>query len=347
VRALQNNAQGALGELIGESPAMAAVKRLVRMVAASPASTVLLCGETGTGKDMVAHVLHASSVRAKSPFLNITCSALPSTLMESELFGHERGAFTDAKTRKLGLLEHADGGTIFLDEIAELVPATQGKLLRFLEEKTFRRVGGTVDIRSDVRIIAATNADLREAMGCGEFREDLYYRLSVVPITLPPLREREDDLELLASVFIDRFNLEFKKRVRGIGRSACRALRSYSWPGNVRELRNIIERAMLLASGPVLEEADLRLSRRSPQSGPQATFHLPLDGLDLRSVEQSFVQQALARCGGNQTQAGKLLGLTRDQIRYRLAKYDEAGPGESGSSPRQVGICLNRNGVDH
>src|SRR5687767_5833458 len=239
--------------IIGQSPAMQAAKALLVRIAGSPASTVLLTGESGTGKDLAAKAIHYNSVRAAKPFVNITCSALPEQLLESELFGHERGAFTDARQQKRGLFETADGGTVFLDEIGEMTPALQSKLLRFLEEKTFKRVGGLADVRVDVRVVAATNRDLEEEVKAGKFREDLFYRLQVMPIPLPPLRERKGDVALLAAYYIERFNREFKKRVRGLSPAATQVLEQYQWPGNIRELRNAIERAMLLIDKEWLE----------------------------------------------------------------------------------------------
>jgi two-component system, NtrC family, response regulator AtoC len=304
--------------IIGESPAMRAAKELLRKIAVSPASTVLLTGESGTGKDLAAKVIHYESDRADGVFQNITCSALPESLLESELFGHERGAFTDAKHQKPGLLEQADGGTVFLDEIGEMTPALQAKLLRFLEEKTFRRVGGTTDLRVDVRVVAATNRNLEEAVQSGRFREDLYYRLRVLPVILPPLRERSGDVAVLASHFVAQFAREFKKGVWGLTADAVRRLEAYGWPGNVRELKNAVERAVLLAEGERLVPDDFPLGGAG--SGADA-FRLPPGGVDLEQVERDLVIQALRRTGGNQTQAARLLHLNRDQIRYRIEKF--------------------------
>src|SRR5580765_3835056 len=251
LRASQAQPYG-LERVVGESDVMMGVRALLQKIAGSPASTVLLTGESGTGKDLAAKVLHYASDRASKPFMNITCSALPEALLESELFGHERGAFTDARTQKRGLLESADGGTVFLDEIGEMAPGLQAKLLRFLEEKTFKRVGGVADIRVDVRVIAATNRTLEDEVKKGRFREDLYYRLNVLPIVLPPLRARAEDIPALVHFFVDSFNVEFKKRVRGVSDEAMRRLQAYGWPGNIRELRNVVERAMLLAEGDEL-----------------------------------------------------------------------------------------------
>jgi two-component system response regulator AtoC len=305
--------------IIGESPVMRAVKDLLRKLAASPASTILLTGESGTGKDLAAKVLHYESDRAESVFQNITCSALPEALLESELFGHERGAFTDAKQQKPGLLEQADGGTVFLDEIAEMTPALQAKLLRFLEEKTFRRVGGTADLRVDVRVVAATNRNLEESVRSGRFRDDLYYRLRVLPVTLPPLRERTGDVAVLASHFVAQFAREFRKGVWGLTTDAVRRLESYSWPGNVRELKNAVERAVLLAEEERLAPGDFPLG--GGLGGAADAFRLPPSGVDLEELERDLLVQALRRTGGNQTQAARLLHLNRDQIRYRIDKF--------------------------
>jgi transcriptional regulator with PAS, ATPase and Fis domain len=265
--------------------------------------------------------------------MNITCSALPETLLESELFGHERGAFTDAKQRKVGLLEQADGGSVFLDEIAEMSTTLQAKLLRFLEEKAFKRVGGAEDIRVDVRVIAATNQDLEEAVRKGDFREDLYYRLNVLPVVMPPLRERTGDVDLLARHFLDTFNREFRKTVTGLSPDAIRLLESYPWPGNVRELKNAVERAVLLAEGDRLGPEDfLALGAGTARLGTQAGFLLPPSGLDIHDVERSLVEQALERTGGNQTRAGDLLGLNRDQIRYRIEKFNLAKSPAAGNT---------------
>jgi len=319
VRALRSSQSKDYGidAIIGDSPAMASVKGLIARVASSRASTVLLTGETGTGKDLAAKAIHYSSDRGTRPFVNITCSALPEQLLESELFGHERGAFTDARQQKRGLFETADGGTVFLDEIGEMTPGLQAKLLRFLEEKTFKRVGGLGDIRVDVRVVAATHRDLEREVKAGKFREDLFYRLQVMPIALPSVRERRGDVTLLARYFIDQFNREFRKRVRGLSPAAATLLEQYKWPGNVRELRNAIERAMLLSDREYLEPQDFTLTRTvSPTE-----FKLPAEGVNLEEVERQLLVQALERAGGNQTQAAQLLGINRDQVRYRIEKF--------------------------
>jgi len=309
-----------LQRIVGASSAMMALRHLVARVAVSPSSTVLLTGESGTGKDLVAKVIHYSSDRAARPFMNITCSALPEHLLESELFGHERGAFTDARLQKKGLLETADGGTVFLDEIAEMTPALQAKLLRFLEDKAFKRVGGSSDIRVDVRVIAATNRNLETEVKQARFRSDLFYRLNVLPIAIPPLRTHTEDVPLLVEYFIDGFNTEFRKRVLGATPAAYTLLQQYGWPGNVRELRNVIERAMLLSDGDRLEARDF--PALSAAAGTGNEFELPAQGVDLEKLERSLVIQALRRSGGNQTRAGAMLGLNRDQIRYRIEKFD-------------------------
>ena len=304
--------------IIGTSPSMVRAKALLARVASSPASTVLLMGETGTGKDLAAKAIHYNSDRAAKPFVNITCSALPEQLLESELFGHERGAFTDARQLKRGLFETADGGTVFLDEIGEMMPGLQSKLLRFLEEKTSKRVGGLVDVRVDVRVIAATNRDLEAEVQAGKFREDLFYRLQVMPIALPPLRERNGDIPLLVNYYIDRYNREFKKRVRGATPEAMAMLEQYRWPGNIRELRNAIERAMLLMDREWLGVDDFTSLART---SVLLQFRLPPHGVVLEDVERQLLVQALERSGGNQTHAGHLLGINRDQVRYRMEKF--------------------------
>ena len=314
----------AFDAIIGASPAMLEAKALMTRIAASPASTVLLTGETGTGKDLAAKAIHYNSNRAARPFVNITASALPEPLLESELFGHERGAFTDARQQKRGLLETADGGTVFLDEIGEMMPGLQAKLLRFLEEKTFKRIGGLADIRVDVRVIAATNRNLETEVQAGTFREDLFYRLQVMPIALPPLRARAGDIPLLAGYYVDRYNREFRKRVRGVTPEAMALLEEYRWPGNVRELRNAIERAMLLMDRDWLQPGDFASLARPAQGTRQ--FQLPPGGLVLEDVEKALLVQALERARGNQTRAGQLLGINRDQVRYRIEKFGLVKP---------------------
>ena len=309
-----------IDRIVGDSDVMVGVRALLQKIATSPASTVLLTGESGTGKDLAAKVIHYASDRASKPFMNITCSALPEALLESELFGHERGAFTGADRQKRGLLESADGGTVFLDEIGEMVPGLQAKMLRFLEEKSFRRVGGSVDLHVDVRIVAATNRRLETEVREGRFREDLYYRLNVLPVELPPLRAKPGDIPLLINYYVDTYNREFRKRVRGVEPGAMDRLKTYGWPGNVRELRNVVERAMLLAEGTTLTTGDFPVA-----SGGSVRLtgqvDLPAAGVDLEQLERSLVVQALERSGWNQTKAAGMLGLNRDQIRYRVEKF--------------------------
>ena len=312
--------------IVGQSSPIAAVRALLQKIGVSPASTVLLTGESGTGKDLAAKVIHYSSSRAARPFMNITCSALPDTLLESELFGHERGAFTGADRQKRGLLESADGGTVFLDEIGEMQPLLQAKLLRFLEEKAFKRVGGAADVKVDVRVIAATNRSLEDEVRKGHFRADLYYRLNVMAVPLPPLRGHRDDVPLLITHYVDAFNSEFRKKIRGVTPGALKALQNYRWPGNVRELRNAVERAMLLCEGTELDEAHFpMLAAAEPKLS--AGVALPAGGIDLEELEHSLVVQALERSGWNQTKAAALLGLNRDQIRYRIEKFKLEKPG--------------------
>jgi two-component system response regulator AtoC len=337
VRALRASQAQPFGfdRIVGESPRMVTLKNLLRKVAESPASTVLLTGESGTGKDLAAKVLHFNSSRAHKPFMNITCSAIPEALLESELFGHERGAFTDARQQKRGLLESADGGTVFLDEIGEMVPSLQAKLLRFLEDKAFKRVGGAHDIRVDVRVISATNRNLEEQVKAERFRSDLYYRLNVLPIELPPLRAHLEDLPHLVTFYIDVYNREFRKSVQGASATALRELAGYGWPGNIRELRNAVERAMLLAEGPYLEAHDFPMLAAGGVRVSDS-MALPASGVNLDELERSLVIQALERSGGNQTRAAGLLGLNRDQIRYRIEKFGLAKPASSTAGSRQA-----------
>jgi len=314
-----------LASIVGTSASIKSVRALLEKIGASPASTVLLTGESGTGKDLAAKVIHYSSSRAAKPFMNITASALPETLLESELFGHERGAFTGADRQKRGLIESADGGTVFLDEIGEMAPILQAKLLRFLEEKTFKRVGGNQDIKVDVRVIAATNRSLHEEVKHGRFREDLFYRLNVMAVELPPLRDRKGDVALLVDHYIENFNTEFRKKIRGLTPRAMAALQDYPWRGNVRELRNAVERAMLLAEGNELNESHFPMLTAN-NADLSTSMGLPPEGINLDALERSLVVQALERSAWNQTKAATLLGLNRDQIRYRIEKFELKKP---------------------
>jgi DNA-binding NtrC family response regulator len=309
--------------IIGTSRAIREVVSLARKVSASGGTTVLIQGESGTGKDLLAKALHYESERADEPFMEIACTAMPETLLESELFGHERGAFTDAKVRKKGLIELAHRGTIFLDEIGDMAPGLQAKLLHVLEEHRFRRVGGTRDVAVDIRVVAATNKDLRSAVDHGTFRKDLYYRLQVVTIAIPPLRERREDIPLLVRHFLAHFSREFKKEQPRLSPEAERLLTQYDWPGNVREVRNVIERAMILEETGEILPAHLpsEITRLGGDLGRAPAFMLPGTGIVLEEVERDFVRQALEQTRGNQTQAARLLHLTRDELRYRVKKF--------------------------
>jgi len=329
-------------QILGKSPAMNAMINLARKVSISEASSVLLQGESGTGKDLVAKAIHYCSRRADGPFVAINCAAIPGTLIESELFGHEKGAFTDAKTRKEGLFEQAEGGTMFLDEIGELELNLQAKLLRVLEEGTFRRVGGLKNLPLNTRVVASSNRDLKAESEAGKFRLDLYYRLSVIQVDLPALRERSDDVLVLADAFIKLFNERLRRNVRGLKPEVAELFRRYRWPGNVRELRNVIERVMILEDDDLISVTYLPrnfiadgaaiavaapVSEKPSENGPspqvvepRELFELPASGIHLDEIELSFVRQAMQRSGGNQTRAAELLGITRDQLRYRLKK---------------------------
>ncbi len=310
--------------IVGDSKHMQNMLAMVKKVAQSDASTVLIQGESGTGKEVIAKAIHYESARADKPFMAINCAAVPETLLESELMGHERGAFTDAKVQKKGLFEFADGGTIFLDEIGDMAMGMQAKLLRVLEERSFRRIGGSKDITVDVRIISATNKDLMRSIEEKSFRNDLYYRLQVIPIFLPPIRERKDDILPLTYHFIAHFNKEFGKNVKGISKMAEKFLLEYSWPGNVRELRNVIERAI------ILENEETLLLEHLPQeivgktgaagSGP-LSFRIPPEGVDIEEVERELIRQSLEIAEGNQSKAAKKLNLGIDAFRYRMKKF--------------------------
>ncbi|MGB2984785.1 MAG: sigma-54 dependent transcriptional regulator, partial [Phycisphaerae bacterium] len=298
VRELRRHIQHEYGidRIIGQAPCMLELFETIDQVAKSGASTIFLRGDSGTGKDLVARVIHYNSDHAPRPFMNITCTALSETLLESELFGHEKGAFTDAKTTKKGLFELADGGTIFLDEVGDMPPGLQAKLLRFLEERTFRRVGGTVEISVDVRVIAATNREIEKLIEESKFRNDLMFRLNVIPIFLPPLRDRGDDIRLLTQHFVTQFAKEFRKPVTHIDEEAYKKLYGYTWPGNVRELRNVLERAVLLCKGEHIGADDTVLGRvdQAVTGSDAGGVVLPPSGIDLREIENTLIRQALA-----------------------------------------------------
>jgi len=319
-RGLQETLKRTGVEMVGQSPAARKVEDLIRRVAPS-SSTVLLLGETGVGKELAARRIHNASPRADRPFIAVNCAALPSTLLESELFGHEAGSFTGATGRKLGRFELAGGGTIFLDEIAEVIPDVQVKLLRVLEEKEFFRVGGVAPLTCDARVIAATNRDLQAETRAGRFRDDLYYRLNVFPITVPPLRDRREDIGLLVEHFLRRLASEMKIPVPRISDPALAALAAYSFPGNIRELQNILERACLLCCPPSEQAAagTIDLAHLPPDVGGAAGA--PPAPSSLAAGERAILANALRRCGGNQTQAARALGISRDQLRYRMKKH--------------------------
>jgi two-component system response regulator AtoC len=310
-------------EIIGESEAIKKAIHLAKRVATSDVSSILLNGETGTGKDLFAKAIHFASERSDAPYLAINCAALPATLIESELFGYEKGAFTDAKAKKEGLFEQAHGGTIFLDEIGEMELALQAKLLRVLEEGSFRRVGGLKDIRLNARIIAASNRNLKRESEEGNFRLDLYFRLSVIQVDIPPLRERGNDVLLLARYYIDKANLKRRAQpINNLSPEVERIFKNYRWAGNVRELRNVIERASILEDGDTVTATHLPADMigGSDRINSTSDFVLPADGIPLETVEFELARQAIQRTNGNLTRAAKLLDISRDQLRYKLKK---------------------------
>jgi two-component system, NtrC family, response regulator AtoC len=349
-------------EVVGKSPRIVELMSFVRKVAVSETSTVLIQGESGTGKDLVAKAIHYDSARADKPFVAINCSAIPETLMEAELFGHERGAFTDAKAQKKGLFEVADGGTLFLDEIGELSTYLQAKLLRALEEQTIRRVGGVKDIAVDIRVIAASNRNLEQGVRQGTFRQDLYYRLSIIPIFIPPLRDRMEDVLPLVEFFIERYNVRFRKNVKGITQETRDLMMEYDWPGNVRELKNAVERAMILEDSEYIRptylpiqvtgqvqafDAAVPITNAEGEGGDTAlmtgaaamwrplpsgkmipVLRLPKQGTSLEEVERVLVGQALRQAAGNQTHAAKMLDISRDALRYKMKKFGFEVDGE-------------------
>ncbi len=329
-------------DVVGVSRKMTELMGFVGKVAASEATTILIQGESGAGKDLVAKAIHYQSSRQDRPLVAINCSAIPETLMEAELFGHEKGAFTDAKAMKKGLFEVADGGTLFLDEIGELSPFLQAKLLRVLEDQVIRRVGGVRDMQVNVRVIAASNRDLERAVREGLFRQDLYYRLAIISIFIPPLRDRKEDILPLVDFFIEHYNRKFRKSIRGLADDTRKLLMNYDWPGNVRELKNAIERAMILEEESVLRPVYLPFSVSQPHAGVTAFEHtaspagagkpleggrflpplsIPEGGTSLEEVEHALVEMALQQSGGNQTHAARLLDISRDALRYKMKKF--------------------------
>ena len=337
--------------VVAVSSKMTELMSFVQKVAASEATTILIQGESGTGKDLVAKTIHYESSRQDGPFVAINCSAIPETLMEAELFGHEKGAFTDAKQMKKGLFETAHGGTLFLDEIGELSPLLQAKLLRVLEDQVIRRVGGVRDLQVDVRVVAASNRDLEKAVREGHFRQDLYYRLAIIAIFIPPLRERPEDVLPLVDFFIDWYNRKFKKSVRGISPETRRLLLAHNWPGNVRELKNSIERAMILEEESILrpmympfavgEAARSGLTafehtssatdgggKQLPDGRVLPRLYIPEEGTSLEEVERAMVELAMRQANNNQTHAARLLDISRDALRYKLKKFELVPAGE-------------------
>ncbi len=304
--------------IVGRSEAMREIFNTITRVAPTRA-TVLLCGESGVGKDMIARAIHHHSPRTDRPFVKINCTALPENLMESELFGYEKGAFTGANTSKPGKFEQADTGTVFLDEIGDVPASVQVKLLRILQEREFERLGSNKVKHIDVRVLAATNVDLRAALEQGTFREDLYYRLNVLPINIPPLRERKEDIPYLAGHFVKKLGKDLGSPVQSISDAAMQRLLEYHWPGNVRELENVLERSMVLANGSVLEAGDVKLDMAPAARFTVADNFLP-EGTTLDQYEQSIIREALKRANGNKSQAARLLGLTRNALRYRLSQ---------------------------
>ena len=326
VHYLRQQGSRGYGEFIGTSQALTPVFETLRRLEQVDAPTVLVLGESGTGKDVVARMIHQRGKRADGPFLEIDCAALPENLIESELFGHEKGAFTDAKNAKPGLFELAKGGVVFLDEIGEMPIGTQAKLLRALESRTFRRVGGVRSVKLDAALIAATNRNLLQEVEEGRFREDLYFRLHVVPISLPPLRERRGDVPALVDHFLTRFNRSFGRTIRGVSLEAMERLEAWAWPGNVRELRNVLERITILGAGEILTPDDLppeiRFARGGVEPQEGCPFVLPEGGIQLEAVERGLIHQALDRTAGNQSAAARLLGISRYALRYRMEKYE-------------------------
>jgi two-component system, NtrC family, response regulator AtoC len=315
--------------IIGVSDHIRDIKDLIKKIAASEASTILIQGESGTGKDLVSHAIHYESLRRDRPFFAINCAAIPENLMESELFGHEKGAFTDARAQKKGMFEIADGGTLLLDEISEMTLGMQAKLLRVLEGQSFRRVGGVKNINVDVRVIVASNRNLEDAVRASKFRQDLYFRLAIIPMYLRPLREHKEDIAPLLDHFIKHYNQKFRKNIQCLTKEADELLMNYDWPGNIRELKNAIERVMILAEGNrvAARHLPIRIAEGGMMPVPMGEgssdgeIRLPTGGLSLYNVEKDLIRQALDQARGNKTSAARLLQISRDTLRYKVKKY--------------------------
>jgi two-component system response regulator AtoC len=310
--------------IFGNSPKIRSVKELIKVVARTPKTSVLIQGESGTGKELVSKAIHRLSTRADKPLVAINCSAIPENLMESELFGYEKGAFTDAKAMKKGVFELAHGGTLFLDEISSMKLSLQPKLLRVLETQSFRRIGGTSDIKIDIRIITATNQDLKECVDNGTFREDLYYRLKVMVINLPPLRERIEDVTPMAKMFIEQNNKEFSKNIIGFSEEAEQLLLNYDWPGNVRELKNVMERAVILCQGEIVEVDHLPIELRTTLPKENKPIHQPAlsdEALSLQDIERRHIIETLQKFDGNKSKAARVLNISRSTLREKLKQY--------------------------
>jgi two-component system response regulator AtoC len=311
-------------DIVAVSQEMRKVLEMTGKVAGGDVVTVLVQGESGTGKELIAHAIHYRSKRENMPFIAVNCAGFAEHLLENELCGHEKGAFTDARELKKGLLEVANGGSLFLDEIGDMNQGMQAKLLRLIEQKSFRRMGGVKDIKVDVRIITATNKDLRKLMDEGKFREDLFYRINIVALHIPALRERREDILPLAKYFVQKYNEDFHKTVEKISKEVEQFLVGYDWPGNVRELRNVVERAMILGDGDTLLMEHLPidiLGQTARHGGAMKGLRIPSEGISMEKVEEALVRQALEMTGGNQTKAAKLLDISRDSLRYRMQKF--------------------------
>lgn len=318
-----------ISSIIGEHPKMKEVYRIVTKIAAT-SSTVLVYGESGTGKELVARAVHDRSPRKDQPFMAINCAAIPETLIESELFGHEKGSFTGANAREIGILEAANGGTVFLDEIGEMNVSMQAKLLRAIQEKEIRRVGGKINLPLDVRIISATNRDLEQEIKKGTFREDLYYRLNVIRINLPPLRERGSDIATLANFFVAKYREASGIAVEGISKPALKLLMNYTWPGNVRQLESVIERAVLMAEGSIIQPEDLPAEISSLTEGAMVPFELPPEGINFEEMEKALILKAMERADWVIGKAAPILGLSYKTLQYRIDKHGIERPEKRG-----------------